>query len=57
MEQMTASDLSLLSQSSSHTSDQSVFMSTSDGSYNSDYGSVNEDGRENGYIIYEENSD
>ncbi|PWA36636.1 RNI-like superfamily protein [Artemisia annua] len=57
MEQMTASDMSLLSQSSSHTSDQSVFMSTSDGSYNSDYGSVNEDSRENGYVMYEENSD
>ncbi|KAK9057308.1 hypothetical protein SSX86_022143 [Deinandra increscens subsp. villosa] len=54
-DQMTGSDVSLPSQSSSsHTSDGS---STSDGSYNSDHGSGNEYGRENGFGIYDENSD
>lgn len=59
VEQLTASDVSLPSgsQSSSHTSYQSVFMSTSDGSYNSDQGSGNEDSRESSFVIYEENSE
>ncbi|KAI3829684.1 hypothetical protein L1987_03812 [Smallanthus sonchifolius] len=55
IDQMTGSDVSLPSQSSSsHTSDGS---STSDGSYNSDHGSGHEYGRESGFTIYEENSD
>ncbi|KAI7736553.1 hypothetical protein M8C21_031849 [Ambrosia artemisiifolia] len=55
IDQMTCSDVSLASQSSSsHTSDGS---STSDGSYNSDHGSGNEYGRESGSSFYEENSD
>nr|XP_043609415.1 F-box protein At4g02760-like [Erigeron canadensis] len=56
-EQMSASDLSIPSQSTSYASDASVFMSTSDGSYYSDHGSINEDSRESGYVIYEENSE
>ncbi|KAG7025523.1 F-box protein [Cucurbita argyrosperma subsp. argyrosperma] len=50
------SDVSLPSQLSGHTSD-SMFMSSSEGSYNSDQGSGNEDGREASYVIYEESSD
>lgn len=57
IEQTTASDISLASQSSGHSSDRSVFMSTSDGSYNSDHGSGYEDSRESSFVIYEENSD
>ncbi|WVZ06052.1 hypothetical protein V8G54_019398 [Vigna mungo] len=38
------SEISLPSQLSSHTSDGSIFMSTSESSYNSDQGSGNEDG-------------
>ncbi|KAJ9696184.1 hypothetical protein PVL29_008433 [Vitis rotundifolia] len=51
------SDASLSSQLSSHSSDSSVSMSSSESSYNSDQGSGNEDGRETGYVIYEESSD
>ncbi|KAJ7972783.1 F-box family protein [Quillaja saponaria] len=51
------SEISLPSQLSSHTSDGSMFMSTSDSSYNSDQGSGNEDGRDDSYVIYEESSD
>ncbi|XP_057963929.1 F-box protein SKIP17-like isoform X4 [Malania oleifera] len=52
-----SSDISLPSQFSSHTSDGSIFMSYSESSYNSDPGSSNEDGRDSGYVIYEESSD
>ncbi|KAJ1433081.1 Leucine-rich repeat domain superfamily [Sesbania bispinosa] len=48
------SDISLPSEFSSHTSDGSVFMSTSESSYNSDQGS-GEDGQD--AVIYEESSD
>ncbi|KAI4349502.1 hypothetical protein L6164_010085 [Bauhinia variegata] len=51
------SDISLPSQLSSHTSDGSIFMSTSESSYNSDQGSGNEDGQDANYVIYEESSD
>ena len=51
------SDFSSPSQPSSHTSDGTMFMSSSESSYNSDQGNVNEDCREPSYIIYEENSD
>lgn len=51
------SDISLPSQMSSHTSDGSMFLSFSESSYNSDHGSGNEDGRDAGYVIYEESSD
>jgi F-box/leucine-rich repeat protein 2/20 len=47
----------LPSQLSSHTSDGSMFMSSSESSYNSDQGSGNEDGRDASYVIYEESSD
>ncbi|XP_024974211.1 F-box protein At4g02760-like [Cynara cardunculus var. scolymus] len=61
VEQLTESDVSLSlssgSHSSSHTAYHSVFMNTSDGSYNSDHGSGNEDSIESSFIIYEENSD
>lgn len=50
------SDVSLPSQLSSHTSD-SMFISSSESSYNSDQGSGNEDGRDASYVIYEESSD
>lgn len=51
-------DISLPSQMSSHTSDGSLFMSSSESSYNSDQGSGNEYGRDSqSYIIYEESSD
>ncbi|CAK8543466.1 unnamed protein product [Lathyrus sativus] len=49
------SDISLLSQLSSPSSDGSIFMSTSDGSYNSDHGSGNEEGQD--AVIYGESSD
>ncbi|XP_071719703.1 F-box protein At4g02760-like [Rutidosis leptorrhynchoides] len=57
--EQTTSDVSLQLQSptSSYASDASPFMSTSDMSYNSDHGSVNEDSRENSFVRYEENSD
>ncbi|KAL5155085.1 F-box protein SKIP17 [Glycine soja] len=51
------SEISLPSQLSSHTSDGSIFMSTSESSYNSDQGSGNEDGQDANYVIYEESSD
>ncbi|GLT61952.1 hypothetical protein SLA2020_346220 [Shorea laevis] len=47
----------LPSQLSSHASDASMFMSSSESSYNSDQGSGNEDGRDASYVIYEESSD
>lgn len=49
------SDISLISQFSSHTSDGSIFMSTSESSYNSDHGSGNEEGQD--AVIYGESSD
>lgn len=48
------SEVSLPLQLSSHTSDGSLFMSTSESSYNSDQSSGNE---ESGYVVYEESSD
>jgi F-box/leucine-rich repeat protein 2/20 len=51
------SEVSLPSQLSSHTSDASMFTSSSESSYNSDQGSGNEDGRDASYVIYEESSD
>ncbi|MED6210341.1 hypothetical protein PIB30_063245 [Stylosanthes scabra] len=51
------SEISLPSQLSSHTSDRSIFLSTSESSYNSDQGSGNEDGQDASYVIYEESSD
>ncbi|KAF7804748.1 F-box protein [Senna tora] len=51
------SEISLPSQLSSHTSDGSNFMSTSESSYNSDQGSGNEDGQDASYVIYGESSD
>ncbi|XP_027351770.1 F-box protein At4g02760-like [Abrus precatorius] len=48
------SEISLPSQSSGHTS---LFMSTSESSYNSDQGSGNEDSQDANYVIYEESSD
>lgn len=61
IDQMVDSDqsgsFSLPSQLSSHTSDGSMFMSSSESSYNSDQGSGNEDGRDASYVIYEESSD
>ncbi|KAJ7977380.1 F-box family protein [Quillaja saponaria] len=51
------SELSLSPQFSSHTSDGSMFLSTSDSSYNSDQGSGNEDGRDASFRNYEESSD
>ncbi|KAL6968315.1 hypothetical protein U1Q18_034119 [Sarracenia purpurea var. burkii] len=60
-EQMTGSDpcsdFGSPSQTSSHTSDGTLFMSSSESSYNSDQGSGNEDGRDSNFIIYEESSD
>jgi F-box/leucine-rich repeat protein 2/20 len=47
------SDISL--QFSSPTSDGSIFMSTSESSYNSDHGSGNEEGQD--AVIYGESSD
>nr|XP_025642217.1 F-box protein At4g02760 isoform X3 [Arachis hypogaea] len=51
------SEISLPSQLSSHNSDRSIFLSTSESSYNSDQGSGNEDGQDASYVIYEESSD
>ncbi|XP_052170129.1 F-box protein At4g02733-like [Diospyros lotus] len=51
------SDFSSPSQPSSHTSDGTLFVSSSEGSYNSDQGSGNEDGRDANFVIYEESSD
>ena len=49
-------EVSLPSPLSSHMSDGSVFMSTSESSYNSDQSSGNEESRDSGYVVYEENS-
>ncbi|PSS06403.1 F-box protein [Actinidia chinensis var. chinensis] len=61
IEQMVASeaysDFSSPSQPSNHTSDGTMFTSSSEISYHSDQGSGNEDCRESNYIIYEESSD
>lgn len=51
------SDISLPSRMSSHSSDGSMLMSFSESSYNSDHGSGNEDGRDEGFVFYEESSD
>ncbi|XP_050237309.1 F-box protein SKIP17-like isoform X2 [Mercurialis annua] len=51
------SEVSLPSQLSSHTSDGSLFMSTSESSYNSDQSSGNEESRDSGYAFLEESSD
>ncbi|KAL2320961.1 hypothetical protein Fmac_029930 [Flemingia macrophylla] len=51
------SEISLPSQLSNHTSDGSIFLGTSESSYNSDQGSGNEDGQDANYVIYEESSD
>ena len=51
------SEISLTSQLSSHTSGGSIFLSTSESSYNSDQGSGNEDGQDASYVIFEESSD
>ena len=51
------SEVSLPSQLSSHASDGSLLMSSSESSYNSDQGSGNEEGQDSGYIIFEESSD
>ncbi|KAA3474984.1 F-box protein [Gossypium australe] len=51
------SDISLPSQLSSHTSDGSLLMSSSESSYNSDQGSGNEEYQVSGFVIYEESSD
>lgn len=61
VDQMIDSDLntelSLSSELNSHMSNSSIFISSSEGSYHSDQGSGNEDGRDPNYIIYEESSD
>ncbi|OMO77694.1 hypothetical protein CCACVL1_14886 [Corchorus capsularis] len=51
------SEVSMPSQLSSHTSDGSLLMSSSESSYNSDQGSGNEEYQESGFVIYEESSD
>ncbi|TYG45021.1 hypothetical protein ES288_D11G141900v1 [Gossypium darwinii] len=51
------SEISLPSQLSSHTSDGSLLMSSSESSYNSDQGSGNEEYQVSGFVIYEESSD
>ena len=51
------SEISLPPQWSFHTSDGSMFFSTSESSYNSDQGSGNEDGQDASYVIYGESSD
>ncbi|RDX80633.1 F-box protein, partial [Mucuna pruriens] len=51
------SEISLPSHVSIYSSDGSIFMSTSESSYNSDQGSGNEDGQDANYVIYEESSD
>ncbi|KAL8143256.1 hypothetical protein V2J09_016288 [Rumex salicifolius] len=56
MESDENSDMSLQSEMSSHSG--SLFLSSSESSYNSDRGSGNENGREAaGYVMYEESSD
>lgn len=61
MEQIIDSDLNseigLPLHDNGHASDSSVFISSSESSYNSDQGSGNEDSRDSSYIIYEESSD
>lgn len=47
------SEISLPSQLSSHTSDGSSFMSTSEGSYNSDQSSGNGESRDSGCVLCE----
>lgn len=51
------SEISLPSQLSSHTSDGSLLLSSSESSYNSDQGSGNEEYQVSGFVIYEESSD
>ena len=51
------SEVSLPSQLSSHTSDGSLLMSSSESSYDSDQGSGNEEYQDSGFVIYEESSD
>ncbi|KAE9611485.1 hypothetical protein Lal_00011511 [Lupinus albus] len=51
------SEQSLPSQLSFRTSDGSIFLSTSESSYNTDQGSGNEDGQDASHVIYEESSD
>ncbi|GLU07552.1 hypothetical protein SLE2022_245070 [Rubroshorea leprosula] len=51
------SEVSLPSQLSSHTSDGSLLMSSSESSYNSDQGSGSEEFQDPGFVIYEESSD
>ena len=48
---------SQLTELSSHASDGSLLMSSSESSYSSDQGSGNEEGQDSGYIIFEESSD
>ncbi|OVA12592.1 hypothetical protein BVC80_9013g48 [Macleaya cordata] len=57
LESEVNSDASLPLQISSPTSDSSLFMSSSESSYNSDQGSGNEDGHDGGLVLYEESSD
>lgn len=61
MEQIIDSDLNseigLPLHHHGHASDSTVFISSSESSYNSDQGSGNEDSRDSNYIIYEESSD
>lgn len=56
LESEVNSDVSLPTQLSGDTSD-SMFISSSESSYNSDQGSGNEDGRDASYVIFEESSD
>lgn len=42
---------------SSHTSDGSIFVSSSESSYSSDQGSGNEESQDTSFVIYEESSD
>ncbi|XP_059660497.1 F-box protein SKIP17-like [Cornus florida] len=51
------SDISLPSPLSSHTSDGSLFISSSESNYSSDQGSGNEDSRDHSFVVYEESSD
>ncbi|KDP21452.1 hypothetical protein JCGZ_21923 [Jatropha curcas] len=58
VEQMIDSELnSEVSLPSQLSSDASLFMSTSESSYNSDQSSGNEESRDSGYVVYEESSD
>lgn len=50
-------DISSPSLPSSHTSDGSIFVSLSEGSYSSDQGSGNEDSQDSSFILFEESSD